>query len=71
VNKSSGGTLVVNWRVSGDLPLSGDQDGDGKSDFIVWRPSGGIWFTQFATGGSAVVGWGASGDKPSGRLPGS
>jgi hypothetical protein len=54
-----------------DVPLSGDQDGDGKNDFIFFRGASGVWFTQFAIGGNAAVGWGVNGDKPSGRAPGS
>jgi hypothetical protein len=49
--------------------LSGDQDGDGASDFIIYR--NGTWFTQFSSGGSAVAVWGIGGDKPVGRVPGS
>jgi hypothetical protein len=58
--------------VSGDIPVSGDWDGDGRNDFTVWRPGGAAtWYTQFSTTGFAIVGWGTTGDRPSGRRPGS
>ena len=69
INKSSGGVLVVNWGASGDTPVSGDMDGDGKSDFTLWRGSNGWWYTQYAAGGGSAVSWGATGDLPIGRLP--
>ena len=62
---------MTTWGLSGDTPVSGDWDNDGKSDYTVWRDSNGVWFTQYAGGGTAVVGWGISGDKPIGRVAGS
>ena len=50
---------AVDWRHAhralggaGDIPVAGDWDGDGRSDFTIWRPSTGVWFTQYATGGA-------------------
>ena len=53
------------WR-----PVSG-RGGRGKSDYAVWRPSSGVWYTQFSNGGTSSVGWGVNGDKAIGRVPGS
>jgi len=40
----------------------GDFDGDGKTDFSVFRPSEGNWYMQQSQAGFGVVHWGANGD---------
>jgi RHS repeat-associated protein len=35
----------------GDIPVVGDYDGDGKSDYGVFRPSTPQWFVQLSSGG--------------------
>ena len=32
------------WGIPGDIPVTGDYDGDGIIDIGVWRPSTGSWF---------------------------
>src|ERR1700722_10667415 len=45
--------------------LSGDFDGDGKSDLAVWAPSTGIWQIQHSSGGTLQTQqWGEPGDIP-------
>lgn len=45
---------------------SGDFDGDGRSDYAVFRPSNGYWRIRFAASGTspAVIRWGKKGDIP-------
>src|SRR5438445_4593210 len=33
-----------NWGTSGDVPVPGDFDGDGKTDFSIFRPSSSTWW---------------------------
>jgi hypothetical protein len=49
----------------GDVRQSGDFDGDGKLDTVVWRPSNGIWFiTRSSDRQITTQQWGLSGDIP-------
>ncbi|MBM3189460.1 MAG: hypothetical protein FJZ90_12140, partial [Chloroflexi bacterium] len=48
---------------------AGDLDGDGKREFVVWRPSTGQWRVLFSSKGyayahAATYTWGALGDVP-------
>jgi DNA-binding beta-propeller fold protein YncE len=68
---SAGSETAVQWGAPGDVPLSGDHDGDGRTDLALWRPRQGeiegIWFIQRSSDGASVAfQWGAAatGDQP-------
>jgi len=55
------------WGISGDKPLLGDFDRDGKADLVVYRPSQGSWY--WTTSSSSYLdyhlkSWGLANDIP-------
>ncbi len=55
------------WGASTDLPAPGDYDGDGKTDFCVFRPdSVGVWYVILTGSNNAFTtyNFGTNGDKP-------
>jgi len=62
-------TLTVQWGLPGDLPVTGDFDGDGIADLAIFRPSTATWFLVFSVdgfnrAGAARYQWGLPGDVP-------
>lgn len=61
-----GVTQQTAWGQSGDQPVQGDFDGDGKTDFCVFRPGDTTWYIVKSSDGSYQYQvFGASADKPS------
>ena len=62
-------TRAVSWGLTGDIPVVGDWNGDGKDDIGIFRPSKGIWSLD-SNGNSKwdisdkSVSWGLTGDIP-------
>lgn len=62
--------IVRQWGgVAGDVPMTGDFDGDGRSDIAIWRPGSGNWYiinssNNWDVSNAFVTQWGQNGDKP-------
>ncbi|MDH3529943.1 MAG: VCBS repeat-containing protein, partial [Acidobacteriota bacterium] len=59
--------VTVSWGMSGDIPAIGDYDGDGKTDFCVFRPQEGLWYLINSASGdssTSVISFGGDGDVP-------
>lgn len=55
--------ITIHWGVTGDRPMHGDFDGDGKLDAAVFRSSDRIWYiSQSSNGESRYENWGLASD---------
>jgi hypothetical protein len=61
---TAGYLTVLDGGASGDIPVPGDYDGDGKTDVAIFRPSSGLWYVVRSTGGAMQALVGAPGDIP-------
>ena len=60
----NGGVDAFQWGSGGDIPVGGDYDGDGVTDFTVFRPSNGTWYiSQSSNNQFRAIQFGTLGDK--------
>ncbi len=52
-------TADFQWGEPGDVPRFGDTDGNGRDEYIIWRPYTGVWWN--ANTGTQIQ-WGVPGD---------
>ena len=65
VRNSGGGFRIFQFGLQGDRHLMADFDGDGTGDFVIFRPSTGVWWwIQSSNGEARAAKWGSNGDTP-------
>jgi hypothetical protein len=65
LRSSDNSFTVQSWGISGDIPVAGDYDSDGKFDFAVWRSTDRFWYALRSSNNSGLfVPFGTIGDVP-------
>lgn len=56
---------IIPWGITGDQPIRGDFDGDGKADAAIFRPSNTVWYGLRSSNGQLFAqNWGLASDRP-------
>lgn len=56
--------IAIDWGVTGDQPMRGDFDGDGRLDAAVFRPSTNVWYIRQSSNGEIrFENWGLASDQ--------
>ena len=63
LNSTDNSYQTFRWGTSGDKLTAGDFDGDGKTDFGVFR-NGTFYYVRSSNGSAVTFQWGTTGDKP-------
>jgi hypothetical protein len=51
---TSSGSDLYGPYLAGDIPLTGDLNGDGRTDMVLYRPSDGLWYSGLTTPAGAL-----------------
>lgn len=64
INSYDGAQLATVWGAEGDVPAPADYDGDGRTDYAVFRRSNATWYIFSSQSVISMQQFGVSGDIP-------